>query len=358
MTGDEDDIGCGSRPSFSHLIALSDDHGVFEHALLDVPRRDHGYCVDDVARALVVLLREPEPTPALLRLTDTCFRFLEGAVDKDGRVHNRMAAGGGWTDEPALGDWWGRALQALGAAAAHAPTGQTRSRALTAFHRAASVRSPHGRALAFATLGAADVLAAYPDDLCARALLLDGISSIPTPPDDSWPWPEQRLRYANAALPEALLAGGTATDNPRIVARGLSMLRFLVDLETSHGHLSVTGTDGRGPAQRSAQFDQQPIEVAAIADACARAYELTGESSWRDGVASAWAWFAGDNDAATAMFDPESGAGFDGLEANGRNENRGAESTLAALSTYQHARRVGVLELVPSSGQRILSGRQ
>jgi hypothetical protein len=348
VTGHEDDVHSRRTPSFSHLIAMSDEHGVFEHALLDVPRRDHGYCVDDVARALAVLLREPELAPPLLRLMDTCLRFLEDAVDTDGRVHNRMAAGGGWTDEPALGDWWGRALTALGVAVAHAPSGQTRSRALTTFHRAASVRSPHGRAMAFATLGAADVLTAHPDDLCARALLIDGVSSIATPLDDRWPWPEPRLRYANAALPEALLAAGTAMYNPRITARGLSMLRFLVDVETNHGHLSVTGTDGRGPTQRSPQFDQQPIEVAAIAEACARAYELTGESSWRDGVASAWAWFAGDNDAATPMFDPDSGAGFDGLEAHGRNENRGAESTLAALSTYQQARHVGVLELVHS----------
>ena len=275
MTDEGDDVDSRRGPSFSHLIAMSDEHGVFEHALLDVPRHDHGYCVDDVARALVVLLREPEPAP----LSSDSWRraFASWRMPShDGRVHNRMAAGGGWTDEPALGDWWGRALRALGAAVAHSPTGQTRSRALTAFHRAASVRSPHGRAMAFATLGAADVLAADPDDLCARALLLDGVSSIATPPDDRSPWPEPRLRYANAALPEALLAAGTATDNPRVVARGLSMLRFLVDVETSRGHLSVTGTDGRGPAQRSPQFDQQPIEVAAIADACARAYDLTG----------------------------------------------------------------------------------
>src|SRR5688572_27405818 len=157
---------------------MSDEHGIFEHALLDMPRHDHGYCVDDVARALVVLLRESQPAPALLRLMETCLRFLEDAVDIDGRVHNRMAAGGGWTDRPALGDWWGRALRALGAAVAHSPIDQTRSRALGAFHRAASVRSRHGRAMAFATLGAADVLAADPDDLCARALLLDGVSSI------------------------------------------------------------------------------------------------------------------------------------------------------------------------------------
>ncbi|WP_349428297.1 glycosyltransferase [Microbacterium sp. LWS13-1.2] len=346
MTGHATDQSASGAPTFAHLLAMSDGHGLFEHALLDRPRRDHGYCVDDVSRALVVLLRESERTAELDRLVSTCLRFLEAAVDVDGQVHNRMAAGGEWTDDAGLGDWWGRALRALGAASVELPTASDRSRARITFHRAASSRSPHGRAMAFATLGAADVLSADPDDLSARALLLDGVASIAVPSDPRWPWPEPRLRYANAALPEALLAGGAAMDDPRIVARGLAMLRFLLDVETRDGHLSVTGVSGRSPAQRSVQFDQQPIEVAAIADACARAFALTADPSWRDGVAAAWAWFTGDNDALTPMIDLESGAGFDGLEAGGRNENQGAESTLAALCTYQQAARLGVVERV------------
>ena len=39
------------------------------------------------------------------------------------------------------------------------------------------------------------------------------------------------------------------------------------------------------------------------------------------------------------MWDPETGGGFDGLHADGVNLNQGAESTLAVLSTLQHARR-------------------
>ena len=338
-----------ASPSFAHLAALTDAHGVFEHALLDVPRREHGYCVDDVARALIVLVREPDQTPALAVLTETCLLFVDDAVVAGGRVRNRMAADGKWTDEASLGDWWGRALWALGVTAAHATTADTRGRALAAFHRAADERSPFGRAMVFAALGAADVLTAFPTDLSARALLLDAVSSIALPSDRAWEWPESRLRYANAAVPEALMAAGVVMDDPRMLSHGLSMLRFLVTLETRDHHLSVTGPAGRGPAQHSAQFDQQPIEVAALADACARAFDITAEIEWRDVVASAWAWFQGDNDSATAMFDDATGAGFDGLERAGRNENRGAESTLAALSTYQQARRLGVLRPVRGS---------
>ena len=49
------------QPLFDHLERLTDDRGLFEHARLAVPRREHGYCVDDVARGLVVVCREPRP---------------------------------------------------------------------------------------------------------------------------------------------------------------------------------------------------------------------------------------------------------------------------------------------------------
>jgi hypothetical protein len=100
---------------------------------------------------------------------------------------------------------------------------------------------------------------------------------------------------------------------------------------------------GRGRFDVTPAFDQQPIEVAALADACARAFAMTAEDRWRSGVRMAWAWFLGDNDTSIPMLDPQTGAGFDGLHRAGRNLNQGAESTLAALSTAQQARRLGLL---------------
>jgi hypothetical protein len=40
------------------------------------------------------------------------------------------------------------------------------------------------------------------------------------------------------------------------------------------------------------------------------------------------------------MWDAGTGGGFDGLQARGVNRNQGAESTLAALATLQHAQRL------------------
>ncbi len=146
------------QPVFDHLERLTDDRGLFEHALHAVPRREHGYCVDDVARGLVVVCHEPEPGPPVRRLARCYLAFVLDALDPTGACHNRMAVDGQWRDEAAVGDWWGRALWGLGVAATSAQTPGMRARALVGFRIAAQARSPHIRSMAFAALGAAELL--------------------------------------------------------------------------------------------------------------------------------------------------------------------------------------------------------
>lgn len=328
--------------SYRHLMRMTNARGLYEHARDDAPRAAHGFCTDDVARALVVVVREPERSAELDQLTETYLRFVEAAVAPGGRVRNRMNRIGRWTDAASMGDWWGRAVAALGFTAIHAPDPGHRERGLRSFLRTAEQRSPDVRASAFAVLGAAEVVRARPDLLAARTLLAESVAVIPTAPLAAWTWPEPRLRYANATLCEALIAGGDALGSPQLLERGLELLAFLIATETgADGRLSVTGTAGRGPRDLGPLWDQQPIEPAAIAEACARAHAVTGEARWLDGVRLARDWFLGANDSGIPMVDAATGAGYDGLEPSGRNRNRGAESTLAALSTFQHARALG-----------------
>jgi hypothetical protein len=156
-----------------------------------------------------------------------------------------------------------------------------------------------------------------------------------------WLWPEPRLTYANAVLPEAMIAAGNALERPEILQHGLDLLGWLLEHETFDGHLSVTPAGGSEPGAIRPAFDQQPIEVAALADACARAAGVDPDDGrWVRGIAAAVGWFLGDNDAGRPMFDPVGGGGFDGLERGGVNLNQGTESTLAALATLQHGRRL------------------
>jgi hypothetical protein len=334
------------QPVFDHLERLTDDRGLFEHALLTVPRREHGYCVDDVARGLVVMCHEPEPGPTARRLACCYLAFVLDALDPTGACHNRMAVDGQWRDEAAVGDWWGRALWGLGVAATSAQTPGMRARALGGFRIAAQCSSPHFRSMAFAALGAAELLRKRPDEIAARRLLTDTLAAIGRPKvnDPAWPWPEERLSYANASIAEALIVAGDALPNESALNRGLNLLEFLLRTETRDGHLSVTPVGGRGRDDVGPGYDQQPIEVSALADACGSAFRITRQSSWLAGVGLAWDWFGGDNDSATPMFDPRTGGGYDGLERHGRNLNQGAESTLAMLATAQQARRVSEME--------------
>jgi hypothetical protein len=321
---------------YDHLDRMSDERGLFEHASMTFRREEHGYCTDDNARLLVVTTREPDSAVAH-RLSDVALEFVLDAQASDGRCRNRMDRTRRWTDRPRTDDSWGRSVWGLGVAAIHHRDGSGRARALTGFERALRQRSRWPRAMAFAALGAAEVLTAHPSR-AARALLQDAVTTIGVAPSGTWRWPEPRLSYANATLADALIAAGAALGQDAVRDRGLAMLGWLLDLETPRGHLSVTGVGGRGPGEQGPQFDQQPIEVAAMADACWRAHGLIGDELWSRGVAVAASWFAGDNDAGVPMHDDRSGGAFDGLRPDGVNLNQGAESTLAFISTMQRAR--------------------
>ncbi len=327
------------EPNFGHLVAMTDDRGTFEHALFRQPRREHGYCTDDMARVLVVAAREASGTPALRHLAVLSLRFLLEALEPQGKCRNRMNQRGTWVDSPSLDDCWGRCIWGLGTAASHSDDEEIRHRATRGLEQAMRPRSPWPRATAFAALGAAELLSIHPDDRSARSLLSDAADSMTRVRwFAEWPWPERRLTYANATLPEAMIAAGSVLERPLLVKRGLDLLEWLLDRQTSHGHLSVTPVGGSGPDDHGPGFDQQPIEVSSLADACVRAKTVDGNQRWSDGVTAAANWFLGDNDGSVVMWDPETGGAFDGLEIGGANLNQGTESTLALLSTLQHAR--------------------
>jgi hypothetical protein len=327
-------------PRFDHLLRLTDRRGTFEHALFAEPRPEHGYCTDDMARVLVVATREPNSGGEVNGLARVAVQFLNDAQSYAGPCRNRMDRKGRWEDEPSVEDCWGRSIWGLGTAAAHSDVGLVRRLAVIQFERAAKVRSPWPKAMAFAALGAAELLSVDPGQPAARALLTDYADNLAKPSGDvAWPWPEPRLTYANAVLAEAMIAAGVALDDSALRQQGLDLLGWLLEYETAGGHLSPTPATGRGPDDVRPGFDQQPIEVSTLADACARAAATDTGSIWPAGVLAAADWFMGVNDAGQLMWDPETGGGFDGLRADGVNRNQGAESTLAVVSTLQHARR-------------------
>lgn len=322
---------------FRHLVRMTDDRGILEHAKYATPRYSHGYCTDDNARLAIVATRDGGRTFAAAALARIGLAFTLDAQSLAGATRNRMSFERIWLDEPTLEDCWGRSLWAFGTVQARTTDESSRARAAEAFASGAVHRSPYLRSMVFAALGAAEVLAVDPFAEDARDVLADAADMIGTPnPDRDWPWPEERLSYANAALPEVLLRAGHLLGDDQVFDDGLMLLEWLAEGETRDGHYSVTPAGGRGPGDTKPAFDQQPLELWALADACATAFELTEDHRWRDRTDRAVAWFVGHNDSGQAMIDPETHGCYDGLERDAVNYNQGAESTLSMLATLQH----------------------
>ncbi|HET9259955.1 MAG TPA: glycosyltransferase [Acidimicrobiia bacterium] len=311
--------------SFDHLDRLTGPHGLYEHALLDVPRTAHGYTLDDNARAVALLARAD--------MTGSEHFSLYLGLVLAGRTgdgwHNRMSARGRWVDRVGPDDTIGRVFWALGETIRAGVSVSGIEGQMTAISRFESI---HVRANSYALLGAVAALDAgfMVEDMTefiARAAHFTERASTA-----SWPWPEPALTYANARIPQAMILTGHALASDDLTQRGLSLLDWLVDIETGENGFSFTPVGGRRPGEVGPSFDQQPIEAWAMADACAAAYRVTGASRWRQGVIDAAMWFHGRNDVGVRLFDPVTGAGFDGLHRSGVNQNRGAESTLAALA--------------------------
>jgi hypothetical protein len=74
----------GVDPGFEHVLRLTDEHGLFEHADGIVPRREGGYRLDDVARALVVVCRQRPRTSTVDNLATAYLSFVRQAQQPDG----------------------------------------------------------------------------------------------------------------------------------------------------------------------------------------------------------------------------------------------------------------------------------
>jgi hypothetical protein len=332
------------RTQLTQLVRLADDVGLHEHARYELPRPEHGYCLDDNARGVLVLGRDDRPEASALQAR--CLRFVLAAQAPDGSFHNRYSVDRRWVDAPGIGDHWGRAVWALGWIAAQPSSSSTR-RVHDAFVRGARLRSPYSRSMAYAALGAAALwpVAAPGDRALIERLLVDAATTIGSPrPDRAWPWPEPRLTYANGRLPQALIAIGDVLGDDKLRDHGLELLRWLVEIESNDETMSFTPVGGRGPDDARPAFDQQPVEAWALAEAAVQAWSTTGDATWAAVVGRCAGWFLGRNDSAVPLLDDRTGGGCDGLHVDGRNDNQGAESTLALIATLQAAQHMGVAD--------------
>lgn len=321
-------------PRFDHLRTMTNRIGLWEHAEYATPRTDHGFCTDDNGRALVVVSHQANISGGLSDLAATYLGFVLEARTESGEFRNRRNAAGTWTDRAGSDDSQGRAWWGLGSVARSGPEEWMRQAATESFQTCDVFESHHLRANAYAALGAA-AMAEVGGSPPALEMLDRTTAVIAEAARSAVPWPEPLLTYDNARLPEALIAAGQVLGDGRRLSRGLRLLEWLVDDESIGTNFSFTPVGGRKPGGLQPAFDQQPLEAWAMADACHRAWEVTGESKWRMRALGAVAWLLGRNDTGAVLYDGLTGTTSDGLMRRSPNGNFGAESTIAGLGVLQ-----------------------
>lgn len=339
--------------SLRALERITDDCGILQHSRHCVPDRNHGYCVDDNARALIFTQRLALLRPSDLRLAELGPRFaafVEHAWNPDlDTFRNFMSYDRRWLEQAGSEDSVGRALWSIGETARLSRDAELRDWALNLAHRsrAAAASLTSSRALAFSALGQCALISAGDD---ARAELERAGSTLlrrfGTGRSEGWDWFEPVLGYDNARVPEALIRAGEALGDKALVQAGLSSLTWLAALQTrSGGQFAPVGADSFGHHFKApALFDQQPLEACAMVDACWAAFDVTGDTEWADEAARAFAWFLGGNVLGRAVALPHAGGSYDGLMRHGVNRNQGAESVLSylmALSAMRARERAG-----------------
>ncbi|WP_126429064.1 glycosyl transferase [Brevibacillus marinus] len=333
-----------SIAKFQHILRLTDQTGILEHALGRIPRRTEGYSTDDQARALWLclewldLLTEAE-SATLYNCIDTYLAFLLWVQRDDGHFHNNIAYDR--TKEPELpsDDCLGRCLWASALAYVRLTDQDRRIAAETILEKALAqvpqLRYPRGWAYALAAISLL-IAHRYPLDLTQHLDTLTQrlIESYRSHASAGWQWFEPVVTYSNGTLPWGLLCAYEVTQDQQVLAVGTESLAFLLQLSMNEkGQIRPVGNKGWCTRGSRALWDQQPIDVMKLCLAAAKAYEITGSPRYADVVTKCRDWFYGANDRGTVMVNAAEGSCCDGLCETGANLNQGAEATIAYLLT-------------------------
>ncbi|WP_103728209.1 glycosyltransferase family 4 protein [Novosphingobium sp. HII-3] len=343
-------------PGLSAVLAMSDATGMLQHSVGVVPDRRHGYCLDDNARALMLMnVAEGISVGERMKWSLAYAAFIQSAWNPDlKRFRNFMRFDRSWCEDEGSEDSNGRAVWALGQTIelSRDPGLADWAQGLydDVIQAVGALGSP--RATAFAMLGACAVLRRDPAHAASRALVERGgdflmrLLGEGRRPD--WAWFEAVLGYDNPRLSQALIEAGIAMEQEHWIGAGLETLQWICAQQVSaRGQFRPIGSESFHKAHSYLPFDQQPLEAQAAVEAARTAWRATSGAFWRKHAMIAWRWFFGGNDRGVVLADLATGRCRDGVTPRGANTNCGAESILAfQLSHY------ALMELVTSSTPR------
>ncbi len=329
--------------SLDHIKRLTDDTGIIQHAKYGIPNLKEGYCLDDNARALLMVLMayRQKKDKLALSLAPIYLSYIHYMQNKDGTFRNFLSFNRNFLDEVGSEDSFGRTIWALGYLLYNPPNDAYYQTGKLIFFNAAPnfVKLQSIRSIANSMLGISYYLKSNPtDDLMKETLagLADKlIKHYQDNTSSNWKWFEALLAYDNGILPFALLHAAEILKNDKIAQIALETTNFLTEILLKDGYLSIIGNEKwyKKDGERSL-FAQQPVDALAMVLMYHQAFHLTKDREYLSKLFSCFMWFLGENDLRMNLFDFETKGCCDGIQSDGVNRNQGAESSLAYLISY------------------------
>lgn len=329
--------------SLAHIKRLTDDTGIIQHAKFGIPNLKEGYCLDDNARALLMVLMAYKQRKDLLalELSPIYMSYIHYMQNKDGMFRNFLSFSRNFLDEVGSEDSFGRTIWALGYLLGNAPNDAYYQMGKLVFFNAApnfenlkSIRS-----IGNTMIGISYYLRSNPSDdgmmERLRKLAYVLIRNLNDNRTEEWNWFESLLAYDNAILPLALLHSAEILNDDKVTDAALTTMDFLTSITMKDGYLSVIGNKDwyKKDGERS-MFAQQPIDALAMVLMYHQAFHLTKDKKYLDQLYTSFMWFLGENDLRMSLYDFETKGCCDGFENYGVNRNQGAESSLAYLISH------------------------
>jgi glycosyltransferase involved in cell wall biosynthesis len=329
--------------SLAHINRLTDDTGIIQHAKFGIPNLKEGYCLDDNARALLMVLmayRQMKDMRAL-ELSPIYLSYIHYMQNANGTFRNFLSFSRNYLDEVGSEDSFGRTIWSLGYLLSNAPndayyqTGKLMFfNASPNFEKLQSIRS-----IANTMIGISYYLKSNPSDdtMTERLRNLANIlvQHYHENETSDWKWFESLLAYDNGILPLALLHSAEILHDDKITKTALKSMIFLTKHTLKENYLSIIGNEKwfRKEGERSV-FAQQPIDAMAMVLMYHQAFHVTKNKDYLNKLYTSFLWFLGENDLRMSLYDFETQGCCDGFESYGVNRNQGAESSVAYLISH------------------------
>ncbi|MDZ7606481.1 MAG: glycosyltransferase family 4 protein [Cyclobacteriaceae bacterium] len=327
----------------THINRLTDDTGIIQHAKFGIPNLKEGYCLDDNARALLMVLmayRQMKDNRAL-ELSPIYLSYIHYMQNPDGTFRNFLSFSRNFLDQVGSEDSFGRTIWALGYLLANAPNDAYYQTGRLVFFNAAPnfEKLKSIRSIANTMIGISYYLKSNPSDdsMTERLRNLAGvlISHYQANETSDWNWFESLLAYDNGVLPLALLHSAEILNDEVITRVAIESMDFLSSHTLKDNYLSIIGNEKWFKKDRvRSVFAQQPIDAMAMVLMYHQAFHLTKNKEYLSKLYTSFLWFLGENDLRMSLYDFETKGCCDGFESYGVNRNQGAESSLAYLISH------------------------